>query len=326
MASLSGSFSVSRTPAATKHALRGVFPMKSTQGAKCCGPPGTNNEADLWEQSPTCLLECQRRCDESLSLVWRAALATHHRRTGRSYRKAWRTHPCSAKVEQLGGKRQRELQVWMDEIGHFLFWVNNVLATQLTFFCNLKVALEKSNQTEKIHPSPAVTQSGVVHTGFRLERNSWPGKSLNYLSTGKMKQWKTHFEEVRLRGIVSMCVFVCVSLCLSVWWVMSMSAVTLFLSCLALLMWHYTALQHYSDYRWWRLQCCTGSLIPQWLVWQLEMIRAHLLNSWTHLACWIDLKQPKERDFRQGLGRLMVACMQRDKIRWNLMVNGKSSV
>lgn len=185
MASLSSSFSVSRTPAATKHALRDVFPMEFTQGAKCCGPPGTNNEADLWEQSPTCLLECQRHCDGSLSLVWRAALATHHRRTGRSYRKAWRTHPCFAKVEQLGHRRQRELRVRTGETGHCLFWVSNVLATRLVFFCNLKIALEKSNRTERINPSPAVTQSGVVHTGFRLERNSWPGKSLYYES---MKQ------------------------------------------------------------------------------------------------------------------------------------------
>lgn len=144
-------------------------------------------------------------------------------------------------------------------------------------FCSIEIAWEKSNQTERICPSPAVTQSGVVHTGFRLERNSWPGKSLYYESKGKIKQWKKLI--LRKLGCVGWSARVCVCVCVSVWWVMSMSAGTLFFhSCLALLMWHYRALQHYSDYRRWRLQCDTGSLIPQRLV----------------LAAWGDQSSPVE--------------------------------
>ena len=109
--------------------------------------------ADLWGQSPACPSECQRHCDESWSPGWHGAPANPRRRTGRNYRRASQTYPCSAGAEQLAGKERNTDR--------------------------MKGRLCKRNQQgQKKKPflSPAVTQSAVVHTLLRLERNSWPRK------------------------------------------------------------------------------------------------------------------------------------------------------
>lgn len=160
-------------------------------------------------------------------------------------------------------------------------------------FCTIEIAREKNKQTETC---PLTCSDTVPCCAHRVQAGAkqltWE-KCLLWVKREKYNS-RINFQEVRLHSTVSVCV--CVSVC----WAMLMSAATLFFrSCVALLIWHYRALQHYWDYQMCRLQCDIRRLTPQCLVWQLKAITAHLLNSWTHLTCWIALRWPEKTDFRR---------------------------
>lgn len=110
---------------------------------------------------------------------------------------------------------------------------------------------------------------------------------------------KTYFEQVRLLGIVSMCVFVCLS---DGYVYVSRDVLSLLFGSADVALHGITALQWLPV----TLAPVSHRLTDPT---QLGMIRTHLLNFWTHLTCWIDLKEPKEGD----LADLVVNWKNRDK-------------
>lgn len=182
------------------------------------------------------------------------------------------------------------------------------------FFVGIGADFAKWNSrraTKKQVLSPAVTQSAVVHTLLRLERNSWPGKiSVNIYEKACGLFDKLHPDwdkgdvvwdiEVILNSLdpwYSLCMCVMGNVYVSSNCVLSLLCgiadqavkgitVVQWLSEVQALIWHMST-------------CPTVYPVISLQAQSDQNTHPHLLSSSTHSACWFVLNWLEETDFRQ---------------------------
>lgn len=179
MAALSSPFSVSRTPATTKRMQ--TFPSLNETHARL------RSAATHWQ------LEIKLTFEDNLQLVPQNVKDAV---TGARLRYDMSLQPTPAGVlveiiTRLHGLIHVLQEASGFEGGKIHTWSENSLLRGggLTWHCTLSRRGKKKQQS----PSPAVTQSAVVHTLLRLERNSWPGReSVNIYEKARAVFDKSH--------------------------------------------------------------------------------------------------------------------------------------
>lgn len=195
MASLSCSLSVSRTPATTKQTLPALSKL-----SKCCGPLGTEGQAPLTFEDNLQLVP-QNVKDAVAGTRLRYDMPFQPTPTGILVEIITRLHRVIDVLQEPSSCTERKARVVerdRSKDSHVPLHVVFTGDKRLLYFQN-KIA----DRVKRALISPAVTQSGVVHTLLRLEQNIWPGKQT---VSAIMKEWSGLFVTPQLRQRRCCCV------------------------------------------------------------------------------------------------------------------------